>query len=122
MGGGYSGLYSDTGGNSGKSSSTNKLPEGRAQLMHIFRKKEGHLVNTRKNRDKILAVANTKKYYLGTDAKGKRWYVKTNKNGSQTWASCLNGVIIEGGYNRSPILWDEITGLNKNPFKKGGKK
>jgi len=122
MGGGYSGLYSGTGGSGGKNSSTNKLPEGRAQIMHIFRKKEGHLVNTKKNRDKILAVANTKKYYLGTDAGGKQWYVKLNKNGSQTWASCLNRVIVNCGYNRSPIPYDEITGLNKNPYKKGGKK
>jgi len=105
------------------------LPNNDSQLKHIFTaKKKGHLADTSKNRKTLLNLANDKSCYKGTDKLGKEWYVKTAKNGGQHWVWVKNGVIGDGGYNRSPLMWNDSTGLckplpnNYNPTKKKGNK
>ena len=55
---------------------------------------------------------------MGTDQYGNDWYVEPLGNGGQHWAQVRNGVIFEGGYNRTPLEWDPNTGLKK-PVKPG---
>lgn len=92
---------------------------------HIFGHRKGHLVDTPKNRETLLRVANDESLYRGTDEHGNRWYVEPCGNGGQHWVRVRNGKINEGGYNRTPKKWNPKTGLNraerpKNPLE--GKK
>jgi len=45
--------------------------------------------------------------------------VQIEPDGSQTWVRHQNGTINEGGNNKIPRKWDNNTGLNNNPFKRG---
>ena len=110
----YSGLFPTT---SGGKKVANQLPKNDSQLKHIFRKAKGHLCDTPKNRKTIIDLVNDESNYKGTDKDGCKWYVKTAKNGGQYWAKVKNGIVSNAGYNRSPIEWDDETGLFKNPFK-----
>ena len=126
MGSGRSGRYNGTHGSQKKTYKT-KLPKNDSQLKHIFRKTKGHLADTSKNRKTLLDLANDESHYKGKDALGRKWYVKTAKNGAQYWVWTKNGVIGDGGYNRSPKEWNDETGLckpypnNFNPAKKKNK-
>lgn len=115
MGGGNSGLYSGTKG------SNIKLPDSDSQLKHIFCDKEGHLRDTSYNRKLIKDLANNKNFYKGKDKYGNSWNIKIDSKGRQLWVRYMNGKINEGGRNNVPIEWDDEIGLNKNPFKKGGR-
>lgn len=111
MGSGRSGRYYTTHG------SRNALPRNKAQMRHIFRKGKGHLVDTPKNRRTISDLINAESSYKGTDKNGCKWYIKKAKNGAQYWAKVFNGIVSDAGYNRSPLEWDDETGLCKNPKK-----
>ena len=84
-----------------------------SQIKHIFAKREGHLADTPKNRATLLRVANDETLYRGTDMWGNKWYIEKCGNGGQYWARVRNGKINEGGYNRTPVDWNPITGLYK---------
>ena len=90
------------------------LPENDAQLKHIFREGNGHIIDTPDNRSKILNVANDKKNYLGRDARGNDWYAKTESDGSQIWVRTRNGKVDNAGVNTTPRTWDDETGLYNN--------
>ena len=111
MGSGRSGIYTGTKG------CQNRLPTNDSQLKHIFRKSKGHLCDTPKNRKTIVDLVNDESNYRGTDKDGCKWYIKIAKNGGQYWAKVKNGIVSNAGYNRSPIEWDDDTGLCKNPYK-----
>lgn len=103
------------------------LPTNDSQLKHIFTTtKKGHLTDTPKNKQTLLNLANDKSTYKGTDKLGKEWHIKPAKNGGQYWVWIKNGVIGDGGYNRTPLSWNDSTGLckehpnNYNPTKKKG--
>ena len=100
----------------GESGSVTKisLPENDAQLKHIFREGNGHIIDTPDNRSKILNVANDKKNYLGKDARGNDWYAKTESDGSQIWVRTRNGKVDNAGVNTTPRTWDDETGLYNN--------
>ena len=100
----------------GESGSVTKisLPENDAQLKHIFREGNGHIIDTPDNRSKILNVANDKKNYLGRDARGNDWYAKTESDGSQIWVRTRNGKVDNAGVNTTPRTWDDETGLYNN--------
>lgn len=115
MGSGRSGRYNGTRGSGAKSK--NVLPKKDAQIKHIFRKSKGHLCNTPKNQKTIIDLINDESNYKGTDKDGCKWYIKKGKNGSQYWAKVFNGIVSDAGYNRSPLDWDDETGLCKNPKK-----
>ncbi|MBQ5472298.1 MAG: hypothetical protein IIT58_09915 [Treponema sp.] len=116
-----SGLFSGTSGSTGHSSAINSLPTNPSQLSHIFRRTSGHLVDTAKNRATLQRIANDPSLYVGTDKHGNDWYVETCRNGGQHWVSVRNGVIQNGGYNRTPIEWNPSTGLSA-PTKPEGSK
>ena len=91
-----------------------RLPEGNAQLKHIFRDVKGHLPDTPENRQKILDVANDANNYIGRDARGNDWYVKIAEDGTQIWVRTRNGIVDNAGANEVPLEWDSETGLYKN--------
>ena len=118
-----SGIHGGFGSTKGKSKSNLHvgLPKNQSQLKHIFRDSKGHLKNTVANHKLLVTLANNSKYYVGTDKYGNKWNIKQQKDGKQLWVRYRNGKINEGGRNNSPKPWDNETGLNKNPFKKGRK-
>lgn len=95
-----------------------KLPEGEAQLKHIFADRDGHLPDTKENRKRLVELANDMEYYLGTDMRGIDWHACLNKDGTQDWVRHLNQTIINGGRNAIPRLWNKETGLNNNPLRR----
>lgn len=95
-----------------------RLPENDAQLKHIFRKSEGHLEDSPGNRQLLQDLANDMKHHAGKDIHGKDWHYKELEDGSQLWVSVRNGVIQDGGLNRPPRSWDEMTGLSRNIFRR----
>lgn len=76
---------------------------------------KGHLANNSRNRKTLLDLINDSSCYVGTDKDGCKWYIKIAKNGAQYWAKVKNCKLSNGGYNRSPKIWDEETGFCKNP-------
>ena len=100
----------------------NHLPTDDSQLRHIFGVREGHLADTPRNRQTLLELANDAGSFDGTDAHGLDWFTRIAGNGAQYWVSVRNNVIQEGGYNRTPREWDDQSGYNRNPYKKGKKK
>jgi hypothetical protein len=106
------------GGNSGSNAGV-RFPKDPSQTKHIFRQKEGHLVeDTFGNRKLFLDVANDRRNYQGTDKHGVTWYDKINPDGSQIWVKTKNDIICDAGVNKVPIIWDNETGYNKNPFRR----
>ncbi len=97
-----------------------KLPKNGSQIKHIFRKKENHFPDTPENRELLEQLANDESKYVGTDAKGVRWYVQQNPDGSQLWVTVRDEIIQNGGLNPAPRSWDNETGLN-TPRSKGEK-
>ena len=120
MGTGNYGGFGNTKGNKNNNSGSVQLPKNQAQLKHIFRESKGHLKDTILNHKLLVTLANNKKYYRGTDKYGNKWNIKIEKNGKQLWVRYKNGKINEGGRNEKILPWDSETGLNHNPFKKGG--
>ena len=94
-----------------------KLPNGEAQLKHIFGNRKGHLPDTKENRKMLVELANDMEFHMGKDKYGNDWHVRNNANGTQDWVRHMNQTINEGGQNESPIKWDDKTGLNRNPWK-----
>lgn len=107
MGGGASGHFKGTKG------SENKLPTNHSVLKHIFRDKQGHMMDTEKNRLLLETTANSKESYLGKDKYGNEWYAKIFESGKQVWVEVRNGKIIDGGLNNRPKSWNDGTGLKK---------
>ena len=111
-------MGTSSGGNFGKTKGSQgkvSLPPNRSQLMHIFRDKTGHLLDTPANRKLLLDIANNKKYFKDIDKFGITWHIKYNSQGHQIWTASKNGILQEGGKNIFPHKWDPATGLNKNP-------
>ena len=102
----------------------NIFPENDAQIKHIFRDKEGHVLDTPENRKMLSDIANNETFYKGTDRYGNRWYVVNDEAGQQVWVRVRDGKIDNAGKNKMPKSWDAETGLYdnanqpKNDFKK----
>ena len=79
---------------------------------------EGHLEDSPENRQLLQDLANDMKHHAGKDIHGKDWHYKELEDGSQLWVSVRNGVIQDGGLNRPPRFWDEMTGLSRNIFRR----
>ena len=94
-----------------------KMPDDTSKLKHIFRNKEGHLIDdTQENRILFETLANDNTKSLGTDESGNTWNAITYKDNSQLWVECRDNKIIDAGKNSSPRQWNPKTGL-KNPNK-----
>lgn len=92
--------------------SNNTLPNNDAQIKHIFRNKEGHILDTPNNRKLLEDVANRTENFMGTDKYGNEWYSQTQSDGSQVWVTTRNGTIQNGGVNNPPKVWNTETGYN----------
>ena len=79
---------------------------------------EGHLEDSPENRQLLQDLANDMKHHVGKDIHGKDRHYKEFEDGSQLWVSVRNGVIQDGGLNRPPRFWDEMTGLSRNIFRR----
>ena len=119
----YKGTYGDNPGNiPDELKDKVKLPKNESQLKHIFRNEEGHLKDTQENRKMLLDLANADKYHIGKDMYGNEWHIRINEDGSQDYTREMHQIINEGGKNRIPRPWDEMTGLNRNPAREERKK
>ena len=98
---------------------TISLPENNSQLEHIFGNRPGHVPDTAENRRMLENLANDSTKFKGRDKYGNSWNITLNDDGKQPWVRYQNGVINEGGINDKPRPWDDETGLNQNPFKRG---
>lgn len=80
-------------------------------MMHIFRNKEGHMLDTLENRELLRSLVRDAKNYLGTDVRSNVWYGKILQNGKQLWAGARNNIIRDGGLNETPRVFNARTGL-----------
>jgi hypothetical protein len=86
-----------------------EFPEQEAQIKHMFRKDEGHILDTPANRREILEIVK-RENFRGTDGFGKRHYYKTNRNRrKQLWCQVLGGIIQNCGENTPPWTENEIS-------------
>lgn len=93
------------------------LPSNEAQLNHIFGIRPGHFPDTPENRKRLVKLANDDSKYIGDDKYGNSWNSLIEPDGTQTWVRYRDGVINEGGSNKTPRKWDNDTGFNNNPLK-----
>ncbi len=122
MGGGQSDLYKGTYGDNSDNVPDGlkgkiKLPTDESQLKHIFRNEPGHLSDTPTNRKLLQELANDISCHRGRDSRGNDWSTKVLEDGSQLWVSSRNGIIQNGGINKPPRRWDDVTRLCHNRFK-----
>lgn len=123
MGAGQSDLYKGTYGDKKENIPEElqgrvKLPEGDAQLKHIFGDREGHLPDTPENRKLIEDLANDVDCHIGKDARGNDWNIRLYEDGTQDWVRSMNNTINEGGRNTTPRQWNPETGLYNNVIKR----
>ena len=95
----------------------NKFPTNDAQLQHIFREAEGHLLDTPANRSLVENTVNNSQNIIGKDMYGTQWYAQLQPDGSQVWVRTYNGTIINAGINAVARTFDPQTGLKNNPLK-----
>ena len=124
MGAGQSDLYKGTYGDNSDNIPNElkgkiELPKDDSQLKHIFRNAKGHLSDTPENRKLLQDLANDERFHVDIDKRGLDWNAKMLDDGSQLWVISRNGIIQNGGINRPPRIWNNITGFNDNPL--GGK-
>ena len=89
-----------------------QLAEGN-DLKHIFRNKTGHLLDTPKNRELLISIAQDKTNFLIKDKHEIEWFSKITKEGEQIWVGVRNYIIRHGGINKTPRECNPITGLCK---------
>ena len=122
MGAGQSDLYKGTHGDNldnipDELKGKVRFPENDSQTKHIMRDDEGHLPDTKENRERLLKLANDVQYHIGKDNRGIEWNAKINKDGSQDWVSHRDSIIQDGGVNKIPREFDVETGLKNNARK-----
>lgn len=91
-----------------------KFPKNESQIKHIMRDDEGHLPDTKSNRERLLNLANDVQCHIGKDNRGIEWNAKINKDGTQDWVSHRNSIIQDGGVNKIFREFDIETGLKHN--------
>ena len=90
------------------------LPEVRitpGAAMRIFNNKPGHLPDSKKNREKILKLANDPSKHLGKDKDGYDWNAQIEPDGSQIWVRYRDGIVNNGGSFNPPRQWNDDSGL-----------
>lgn len=75
-----------------------KMPKQKAQVKHIMAEREGHLPNTRKNRNILEKLSKESKHYKGGDGHGNKVFSKVIK-GREYWVYVRSGIIQNGGVN-----------------------
>ena len=77
-----------------------KMPNKRSQIMHIMANRKGHLIDTPANRKILETISDNESNYIFTNHNGNRVYAKV-VNGNQYWVYTRNGIIQDGGINKS---------------------
>ena len=90
------------------------IPDDKTTENHIFRDKEGHVLDTPENRKTLEDTANDPSNYLGKDKYGNDWHAQDLEDGRQAWTESRNGRIFDGGINDTPRPWNPDTGLKQN--------
>jgi hypothetical protein len=91
------------GGGRGEKDADAFWPPNLSQLLHIFRKKDGHFPkDSPMVRARLKKITENEANLLGTDRNKNKWYAETTKDGKQVWASVRNGRIQNGGINNPP--------------------
>ena len=89
---------------------------------HIFDDREGHFVDTQRNRDRIVVLVEDLTKYLGDDYHGNWWYAEILPDGKQLWGQTRGEKIINCGLNETPEEYNPRTGLcNYDPSKQKNK-
>lgn len=83
-----------------------KLPDNQSQLRHYFANRAGHAPC---NQNQLLELLNNENTYIGTDKWGNKWHAENLPDGTQPWANQRNGIMNEGGVNKSEWVWDDVT-------------
>ncbi|NWD49221.1 hypothetical protein, partial [Pseudomonas gingeri] len=97
----------------GLKTTNNSLPTNSSQLSHIFRDDVGHLADNPENQRALVNLTNNPANSLGTDRFGNQWFSQLRSDGTQLWGSVRNGVIQNGGLNKTPRDFNPATGLSK---------
>jgi len=92
----------------------NQTIKNKSIMMHIFRNKEGHMLDTPSNRAILRNLVRNANNYLGKYARDNHWYAKVLKKGKQLWAWVRNNMIRDGGLNETPRSFNGRTGLCKD--------
>lgn len=91
-----------------------RFPRKKAQLMHIFRKAEGHFEKDTRTNRRLILNAIQRKYYKGISSHDRMLYSRIiksgEKKGKQIWVYVRDGVISDCGINRIPRK--NIGGIN----------
>ncbi|CAL7959830.1 hypothetical protein MIDIC_150002 [Alphaproteobacteria bacterium] len=82
--------------------------ENDAQIKHIFRNDEGHVLDTPENRQKILDTVNDEKNFVKTDALGMKHYSKILEDGREVWVRVWKNSIRNAGINDIPIKYKKV--------------
>jgi hypothetical protein len=91
------------------------LPVDNTSIMgHMFRNAVGHMEDTSENRQLLRDLVRDVKNFVGKDAKWmRRWYSRIESDGTQLWAEVRNGIVRNGGRNKTPEVFNAETGLYK---------
>lgn len=92
-------------GSSGKSdvAPSIRFPPNDSQTKHMFRDGDGHVLDTKENRELLLSVAKDDANYIGIHASGATGYAKVLPDGSQAWIYVREGIVQNCGINKNPI-------------------
>ena len=93
-----------------------EFPTQPSQLKHMFRKSDGHLIDTPRNRSKIKKMTENKRYYKGPDKDGNDCYSK-RVLGGQYWATTRNGIIQNCGFNKNGSIIKYVKGVGMKKSK-----
>ncbi len=78
---------------------------------HIFDSRDGHLLDTLHNRERIIDLVKNPKKYLGPDIHDNQWYAEILPDGTQLWGQTRGTIITNCGLNEIPIEYNPTTGL-----------
>ena len=90
-----------------------KMPKQRAQIKHIMAERQGHLKDSRKNRQLLEKISRDSKNYIGKDSNGNTIYSKII-HGNEYWVHVRRGIIQNGGSNGSNYRHHNSNGGKKN--------
>lgn len=100
---------------------TNTIPNTIAQIDHIFRDDDGHLLFSEENVNTISKlINNTNNIVLDEDKHGNTWYSSNQSDGTQLWAKVHDNKLSDAGKNDIPREANHDTGLDNNKNIKEG--
>ncbi len=77
------------------------FPPNKAQYGHIMANRDGHLPDTPENRELLKEAGSNPENYV-RNQNGKELYAQQQPDGTEIWVEVSNGVIQNGGVNKTP--------------------